>query len=41
MVSDKAHKVASILNEDGLAGLLNGADAQVARCFLKTTYATI
>ena len=35
MASDRAHKVASILNEDGLAGLLNGADAQAARCFFE------
>ena len=37
MASDRAHKVASILNEDRLAGVLNGTDAQAARCFSKTT----
>ena len=35
MASDRAHKVASTLNKDGLAGLLNGADAQATRSFFE------
>ena len=31
MTSNRAHKVASILNKDELAGLLNGVDAQATR----------
>ena len=35
MVSNRAHKVASILNEDGLTSLLDGADAQATRPFFE------
>ena len=35
MASDRAHKVASILNEDGLTNLLDGTDAHATRCFFE------
>ena len=35
MASDRAHKVASILNEDGLTNLLDGTDARATRCFFE------
>ena len=35
MASDKAQRVAKILNEDCLAGLLDGADAQATQSFFE------
>ena len=35
MASDRAHKVASILNEDGLTSLLDGTDTHATRCFFE------